>query len=102
MRRPIYLDYMATTPVDPRVLASMLPYLGPEGEFGNPASIHHVYGQQAAMAVDRARSQIADAVGANLEEIVFTSGATVANNLASLGAARFYQRKGRHVVTMTT
>ncbi len=101
-QRPIYLDYMATTPVDPRVIERMVQYLGPSGDFGNPASVHHVYGQMAACAVDRARKQIADAVGCLPEEIVFTSGATESNNLAILGAARFYQRKGRHVVTMST
>lgn len=99
---PIYLDYMATTPVDPRVIEQMMKYLGPCDHFGNPASVQHIYGQVAAQAVERARAQIAEAVGAVSEEIVFTSGATEANNLAILGAARFYQRKGRHVVTMST
>ncbi len=100
--RPIYLDYMATTPVDPRVIEQMVRYLGPNGDFGNPASVHHIYGQAAALAVDRARGQIADSVGCIPAEIVFTSGATESNNLAILGAARFYQQKGRHVVTMST
>lgn len=100
--RPIYLDYMATTPVDPRVIEQMVRYLGPNGDFGNPASVHHAYGQAAALAVDRARGQIADSVGCIPAEIVFTSGATESNNLAILGAARFYQQKGRHVVTMST
>ncbi|MCC5016188.1 MULTISPECIES: IscS subfamily cysteine desulfurase [unclassified Legionella] len=99
---PIYLDYMATTPVDPRVIEKMMGYLGPDGCFGNPASITHVYGKQAAEAVDYARSQIAAVIHAQPQEIVFTSGATEADNLAILGAARFYQRKGRHVVTMLT
>jgi cysteine desulfurase len=76
--------------------------MGPTGHFGNPASATHLYGREAALAVERARSQIADAVGATLDDMVFTSGATEANNLAILGAARFYQRKGRHIVTMTT
>jgi cysteine desulfurase len=100
--RPIYLDYMATTPVDLRVVECMMAYLSPEGAFGNPASSQHVYGQVAARAVERARDQIATVLGCSHEEIVFTSGATEANNLAILGAARFYQRKGRHVVTMST
>lgn len=101
-KRPIYLDYMATTPVDSRVIEAMLPYLGPEGEFGNPASSTHVYGQQAACAIEHARAQIADSVGAFAEDIVFTSGATEADNLAILGAARFYKRNGLHVITMMT
>lgn len=99
---PIYLDYMATTPVDPRVIEKMMRYLGPDGCFGNPASITHVYGKLAAEAVDCARAQIAAVIHAQPQEIVFTSGATEADNLAILGAARFYQRKGRHVVTMRT
>ncbi len=102
MTLPVYLDYMATTPVDPRVVEQMMKFLGPDGCFGNPASVQHVYGQHAALAVDRAREQLAAVVGAVPEEIVFTSGATEANNLAILGAARFYQRKGHHVVTMST
>lgn len=100
--RPIYLDYMATTPVDPRVAAQMMHYLGPEGTFGNPASITHSYGAEAALAVEHARAQIAAAIHASVEEIVFTSGATEANNLAILGAARFYKNKGRHLLTLTT
>jgi len=99
---PIYFDYMATTPVDPRVIEHMINYLGPDGHFGNPASKTHVYGRTAALAVEHARLQIAEVIGASPEEIVFTSGATEADNLAILGAARFYQRKGRHVITMTT
>lgn len=102
MSRPIYLDYMATTPVDPRVITRMLEYMGPESMFGNPASTTHVYGQVAAQAVELARQQIADAVGATPEAIVFTSGATEANNLALFGAARFYQMKGRHIITLST
>lgn len=100
--KPIYLDYMATTPIDPRVSEVMLRYMGPEGDFGNPSATNHYYGQLAAKAVERARLQIADSIRANFEEIVFTSGATEANNLAILGAARFYQRKGRHVITLST
>jgi cysteine desulfurase len=96
------MDYMATTPVDPRVIEKMLHYLGPDGDFGNPASSSHVYGQVAALAVDEARHKIAEAVGARAESIVFTSGATEADNLAILGAARFYQRQGKQVITMQT
>jgi cysteine desulfurase len=100
--RPLYFDYMATTPVDPRVAAQMIKYLDPLSDFGNPASTQHVYGQLAAQAVEKARLQVASAVGCSPAEIVFTSGATEADNLAILGAARFYQRKGRHIVTMST
>lgn len=99
---PIYFDYMATTPVDPRVVDQMIKYLGPEGHFGNPASTTHVYGTLAAKAVEHARGQIADSVHACSNEIVFTSGATEADNLAILGAAHFYQKKGKHLVTMST
>ncbi|CDZ78619.1 Cysteine desulfurase [Legionella massiliensis] len=99
---PIYLDYMATTPVDPRVVKKMMDYLGPEGAYGNPASITHVYGYQAAEAVEQAREQIAKVIHASPQDLIFTSGATEADNLAILGAARFYQRKGRHVITMRT
>ncbi|MFI4918800.1 MAG: IscS subfamily cysteine desulfurase [Legionellales bacterium] len=99
---PIYLDYMATTPVDPQVVEQMMRYLGPDGCFGNPASTTHVYGTNAAKAVEHARRQIADSINASSEDIVFTSGATESNNLAILGAARFYQNKGKHIVTMST
>jgi cysteine desulfurase len=99
---PIYLDYMATTPVDPRVRDVMMDYLCPSGVFGNPASNTHCYGRAAANAIKTARADIADALNARSEEIVFTSGATESDNLAILGAARFYQRKGRHLITMTT
>ncbi|MFY7698137.1 MAG: aminotransferase class V-fold PLP-dependent enzyme [Legionella sp.] len=100
--KPIYLDYMATTPIDPIVIAHMVDYLGPDGIFGNPSSITHYYGQVAALAIDQARQQLAEVIHASPEEIVFTSGATEANNLAILGACHFYQRKGRHVITMST
>ncbi|KTC85692.1 MULTISPECIES: IscS subfamily cysteine desulfurase [Legionella] len=99
---PIYLDYMATTPVDPRVIEKMMQYLGPEDNFGNPASVTHIYGKIAAEAVERARLQIAEVLHTSPREIVFTSGATEADNLAILGATRFYQRKGRHLITMKT
>ncbi|GGI79707.1 IscS subfamily cysteine desulfurase [Legionella impletisoli] len=100
--KPMYFDYMATTPVDPKVIEAMMRYLGPEGEYGNPSSKTHLYGRNAAEAVERARGQIAEVVGALPEEIVFTSGATEADNLAILGASRFYKRKGQHVITMAT
>nr|WP_322783955.1 IscS subfamily cysteine desulfurase [Legionella sp. PATHC038] len=99
---PIYFDYMATTPVDPRVVERMIHYLGPEGDFGNPSSITHEYGRIAALAVDHARAQVANSIHASAQDIVFTSGATEANNLAIIGAAHFYQNKGKHVVTMST
>ncbi|KTD48798.1 cysteine desulfurase NifS [Legionella rubrilucens] len=99
---PIYFDYMATTPVDPRVVARMVQYLGPDGIFGNPSSISHPYGKEAAEAVETARAQIAEVIHAEPRDLVFTSGATEANNLAILGAARFYQHKGRHLITMST
>lgn len=100
--RPIYLDYMATTPVDDRVVEAMLPYLGFSGAFGNAASKTHIYGREAAIAVDKAREQIASVVGASTDAIVFTSGATESDNLAIIGAARCYQRKGKHLITMKT
>ncbi|HBB6939555.1 TPA: IscS subfamily cysteine desulfurase [Legionella pneumophila] len=100
--KSIYFDYMATTPVDPRVVEQMIKYLGPEGDFGNPASATHEYGRVASMAVEQARSQIAETINASPQEIVFTSGATEADNLAILGAARFYKNKGMHLVTMST
>jgi cysteine desulfurase len=99
---PIYLDYMATTPIDPRVIDKMVNYMGPNSAYGNPASITHLYGQQAAAAVEHAREQIASMINALPQDIIFTSGATEADNLAILGAARFYQRKGRHLITMRT
>lgn len=100
--RPVYLDYMATTPVDPRVIKKMVACLGPEGNFGNPASITHSYGADASLAVEHAREQIAGVIHANPQEVIFTSGATEANNLAILGAARFYKNKGLHLITMST
>ena len=101
-KKPVYFDYMATTPVDPRVVEHMLHYLGPDGDFGNPASITHDYGHVAALAVERSRSQIADALHVSPQSIVFTSGATESNNLALIGAAHFYQNKGKHLITMST
>lgn len=99
---PIYMDYMATTPVDPLVVEQMVKYLGPEGIFGNPASVTHIYGNKASQAVEHARGQIATSLNTAPQNIVFTSGATEADNLAILGAARFYQNKGKHLITMNT
>lgn len=99
---PIYLDYMATTPVDPRVVKKMLAYLDMTGDFGNPASRTHVYGWRAEEAVEQARQQVAQCIHADPKEIIWTSGATEANNLALKGAAHFYQRKGKHIVTCKT
>jgi len=97
---PVYLDYHATTPVDPRVLEAMLPWF--TEKFGNPASVTHAYGREAAAAVERAREQVASLIGADPREIVFTSGATESNNLAIKGAARFHRDERDHVVTLAT
>lgn len=99
---PVYLDYMATTPVDERVIEKMLQYMGFDSHFGNPASTTHAYGQRALAAVEQARAQVASVINASPEEIIWTSGATESDNLAISGAARFYQRKGRHLITMST
>jgi cysteine desulfurase len=96
-RRPVYLDHQATTPLDPRVLEAMLPWL--TGDFGNAASRQHAYGWAAESAVAAAREEVAAALGAEPREVVFTSGATESNNLAILGAARAARAKGNHVVT---
>ena len=99
MTKPIYLDYMATTPIDPRVAQKMLPYLNEF--FGNPASKHY-YGYQAQAAVEEARSQVAALINCDSKSIIWTSGATEANNLALKGAAYFYERQGKHIVTCKT
>ena len=100
MKFPIYLDYSATTPVDPRVAQAMIPWL--TEHFGNPASRSHAYGWTAEEAVETAREHVAALVGADSKEIVWTSGATESNNLAIKGAANFYASKGKHLITLKT
>jgi len=100
MRLPIYLDYSATTPVDPRVAAKMIPYL--TEHFGNPASRSHAFGWEAEEAVEQARGHVAALINADPKEIVWTSGATEGNNLAIKGAAHFYKTKGKHLITQKT
>ncbi|HXP25601.1 MAG TPA: aminotransferase class V-fold PLP-dependent enzyme [Steroidobacteraceae bacterium] len=101
-RMPVYLDHAATTPVEPLVAARMAEVLSSETEFGNPASSSHGYGDVAAALVESARAQVAAAVGAAAPEIVWTSGATEANNLAIFGVAQYYRERGRHIVTSRT
>jgi cysteine desulfurase len=102
MKLPIYLDYSATTPVDPRVAEKMMQCLTLDGTFGNPASRSHRFGWQAEEAVDVARNNIAELINADPREVIFTSGATESDNLAIKGAALANQQKGRHIVTSTT
>lgn len=102
LKLPIYLDYSSTTPVDPRVAEAMKECLSLEGNFGNPASRSHKFGWVAEEAVDIARNNIAELVNADPREIVFTSGATESNNLAIKGAAAFYQKRGKHIITVKT
>jgi len=97
---PIYMDYSATTPIDPRVADAMIPFL--REQFGNPASRSHAYGWSAEAAVEKARADVAALVGADPREIIWTSGATESNNLALKGAAQFYKSKGKHIITVKT
>ncbi len=100
--RPVYLDYAATTPVDPRVAESMLRYLTQDQDFGNPASMQHAYGRMAHEVVELARAQVARLIGAEAAEIVWTSGATESNNLAIKGVVEAYADRGRHIISMKT
>jgi cysteine desulfurase len=102
IKLPIYLDYSATTPIDERVAKKMAEYLTIEGQFGNPASRSHAFGWRAEEAVEEARKQVAELVNADPREIIWTSGATESNNLAIKGAAHFYQKKGKHIITVKT
>ncbi len=102
MKLPIYMDYSATTPVDPRVAELMCSYLTPDGVFGNPASRSHAFGWEAEEAITLARRQVATLVNADPKEIVWTSGATESDNLAIKGVAEFYVKKGKHIVTCKT
>lgn len=99
---PIYLDYSATTPVDPRVASAMMECLTNEGNFGNPASRSHAFGWKAEEAVEKARAQVAELVNADPKEIIWTSGATESDNLAIKGAAHFYSKNGKHIITLKT
>ncbi|RDH87806.1 MAG: IscS subfamily cysteine desulfurase [endosymbiont of Escarpia spicata] len=102
MKLPIYMDYSATTPVDPRVAELMCGYLTPDGKFGNPASRSHPFGWSADDAVTLARKQVADLINADPKEIVWTSGATESDNLAIKGVAHFYKKLGKHIITCKT
>jgi cysteine desulfurase len=99
MQKPIYFDYLATTPVDPRVAEKMSHCLSMDGNFGNPASRSHLFGWKAEEAVENGRRQVADLINADPREIVWTSGATESDNLAIKGVAHFYSKKGKHIIT---
>jgi cysteine desulfurase len=99
---PVYLDYAATTPVDPEVAARMASVLGADGEFGNPGSTSHVFGERASAVVEAARGQVAAAIGVEPAEVIWTSGATEADNLAIFGVAQYYRPQKRHIVTVRT
>ena len=102
MKLPIYMDYSATTPVDPRVAEKMCQYLTPDGGFGNPASRSHKFGWEADDAVEEARRNVAALLNADPKDIVWTSGATESDNLAIKGVAHFYHKKGKHIITCKT
>ncbi|WP_126454079.1 IscS subfamily cysteine desulfurase [Sulfuriflexus mobilis] len=102
MKLPIYFDYSATTPVDPRVAEKMMACLTPDGNFGNPASRSHAFGWEAEAAIETARKQVADLVNCDPKEIIWTSGATESDNLAIKGVAHFYKKKGKHIITSKT
>ena len=102
MKLPIYLDYAATTPADPRVVDEMVRHMGVDGVYGNPASRSHKFGWEAEESVDIARQHVADLINADQREIVWTSGATESDNLAIKGAAHFYKKKGKHIITVKT
>ncbi len=102
VKLPIYLDYSATTPVDERVAQAMMDCLTKEGNFGNPASRSHSFGWDADKAVEEARANVAALINANPKEIIWTSGATESDNLAIKGAAHFYQKNGKHLITCKT